>query len=328
MRTEFRCKMEPLFSGYYANMLNNRLSLRHFFLRNAAIFTELNLRNKRVLDVGAGFGMKLVCLSLMGIQEGVGIERDSDMMNGFLDLVSLFERLNIKPVKGDIHDHDFGLTAFDAIILENAISHIGDTEALLERLNRILSPTGVLYISDDNNNLFPLSFVSRWKSRKEAESGTEDMLRAARSREVDRTPFRDLRAEMIHEKFPQVDQQTLNMLVKGTRGMTSNQVKEAVGEYVAHGERPRKSAFPYRNPVTGEFAEKGFDPLNLARVLEKSGFKCRILRPPDFYLKSANPGLPKHQQVAASFLLWAMKYAPDRAVPFMYPSFSIVATRL
>ena len=136
-------------------------------------------------------------------------------------------------------------------------------------MSKALKRGGVLYISDGNNKLNILQRHRRRKVWEEAEYR-----------------YRLLRKKMIKDILPAVNAQTLNLLTKETAGMYGDEISRAVDQYVKEGKITNKPVFKFREPTTGYYPEREFNPFALKKTLQKFGFTAKILPP---YFVAENP---------------------------------------
>ena len=283
------------------------------------------MRNKEVLDIGCGLGLTLICLSLLGCKKAVGIDISEDMINCFQKLFQFFPALNVSAKLGDWLLMNCEEETFDVVILKEAISHIRDTQSLLEKISKVLRPKGVLSITDSNNDLFFMNKLKRKKLWKKVECGPFK-IDQARHRRVDRLPFFDARVSIIRELYPSLDKKTLKMLAQKTQGMYGSEIARAVNEFVATGEIRQKPSFPYRNPYTGEFPELGINPLKLASTLKHKGFECKLVPlcyPPEPVYGGRNVIRNQIRSTAKTLL----NRFPQYLLPFVWPTFHLMAVK-
>lgn len=105
--------------------------------------------NRRVLDVGCGFGGHCISAIQWGARSALGI----DLTQYYIDLarINAFTHPNIDRFRlsfrvGDITDpaivDELGEDSFDAIMIMDVLEHVKDIPATLEVLHRLLAPGG------------------------------------------------------------------------------------------------------------------------------------------------------------------------------------------
>jgi ubiquinone/menaquinone biosynthesis C-methylase UbiE len=315
-----------MFCDYFKSVIATRADLRNYFLSVASISKLLKTRGKNVLDIGCGFGLTLICLALLDCNNAVGIDISNEMIEGFQIVLKQLPHLNIKIRKGDFLQTAFSPNSFDVVILQESISHVRDTNLLLDKVRCVLRPGGTLYIKDSNNDLF---FPTRVRSRKiwkRSESGPIDKHLVGFCREVDRLSYFEARMRIIGDRFPQLNEKTIAKIAKKTRGMYGDEIIEAAEEFMASGKLSHSASFPYRNPFTGEFPELGLNPLKLTKKLRESGFRCTFVRPvgPLGHIFSPSPRLAVLRRVVPS----VVKYLPSPLHLYAFPNFRILAEKV
>jgi SAM-dependent methyltransferase len=320
-------EIHPLFYAYYASVIATEKALSYYVMDQCYLFEILRIKGKEVLEIGCGFGLNLICQSLFGAKKSTGIDISKEMISGFRVLLDHLPQLNIEAKLEDFLLADSLNNSFDVIILSDAISHIRDTTLLLDRIQRILRPGGVLFIRDGNNDVFlPSKFQSRRKLWKLYEYGPVPEINAKYGREVDRLSWFDARMKIIKNVHPSLDEKTLQTIAKKTQGLYGDTVVKASDEFLATGKIQEKPSFSYRNPYTGETMELGLNPFRLTKELERRHFQCRFLMPL-IYRQEADSGLPLGKHIAVKIMRNIAFLSPNVLLPFLYPLLQIVALR-
>lgn len=328
LNSNLRANMKPLFYNYFKSSITTKEGIENYFMHNAVIFELLNAKEKNILEVGCGFGLRLICISLMGARKVVGIDISEEMIEGFQELIKRFPQLDIEAKMGDFLLRDYPPSSFDAVLLVEAISHIRDTNILLDKIKDVLRPNGVLYISDGNNDFFLPSRIRARKDWKKAETGPIDENMAEYGRKVDRLCFFDARVEIIQNALKGyaksgLDDRTLKLIAKKTQGMWGEEINKATKEFIITGKITSEASFPYRNPYTGEFPELGFNPFKLINELRRKGFQCRFVPPTSAYITSNL----RWKKYMFSLLSPILRKSPQILLPLLFPSFQIIATK-
>jgi 2-polyprenyl-3-methyl-5-hydroxy-6-metoxy-1,4-benzoquinol methylase len=105
----------------------------------------MDMRGRRVLDIGCRDGALSFLAEDMGAAEVVGI--DNDPSNGLVDLLIPFRGSKVQARKGNVNDlsrEQFG--SFDVVIFSGVIYHLRYPIWALRRISDILSPSGTLLI--------------------------------------------------------------------------------------------------------------------------------------------------------------------------------------
>ncbi|MEN3047045.1 MAG: methyltransferase domain-containing protein [Candidatus Hydrothermales bacterium] len=107
-----------------------------------------NLKNKRVLDLGCGFGNNtFVIYKKNAIVFALDIERD------FIYVVNLKKKLtgyNLYPLVGDGFNLPFKDNSFDLVVCTHTLEHIKNPILFLSEIKRVLKSRGILYLSLPN----------------------------------------------------------------------------------------------------------------------------------------------------------------------------------
>jgi 2-polyprenyl-3-methyl-5-hydroxy-6-metoxy-1,4-benzoquinol methylase len=108
---------------------------------------DLDLRDKKVLDLGCGMGEFSRILHEMGA-EVICVDLSDES-------VSYVKSLGFEVVKADLNDPlPYGDRSFDLVVLLDVLEHIFNSKDLLMEINRILKPEGYLLLSTPNSAFF------------------------------------------------------------------------------------------------------------------------------------------------------------------------------
>ena len=284
------------------------------------LFSITKAKDARVLDLGCGFGLLSILLSLEGAREVVGYDLNTEKITLFKKFIQYLgeEPQNVKPLLGDSVKIDFPGQTFDVVIANEVFSHIRDCDTSLQEVFRVLKPGGRFLVRDGNNRLFFPGRMKRRRFWKRIERGPVET-HWFRSTDIP-IPYVEIRKKMIMEQFPQIDYRRIEWLSKETAGMYCNEIIEAVKKFENNGKTIHKPKFPYRNPMTGEYPEREIDPLIFKKNLKKLGFKVSFV--PYFY-----PGAFNSFEIAVkTSFFWIDKYLPIGHL-FLNPGFAILGTK-
>ena len=291
------------FYSYYKRFFDNpsELGVYHLGLCKHILEVTKSLK-KRVLDVGAGFGLNSIYFSLLGANV-VGVELDPEKEAVFR---AILKRL-VPPLKriemriDDALEIDFRGEQFDTIVCIEVISHVRDLDSFLLRMNKALTKGGSLYIRDNNNGL---SVFQRQKNRaiwRKAELEYKSLRKTAIKKLLGKN--QDALAEILSEK---------------TAGLYGDEITVAVDEYLKYGKITCKVFSKSRNPISGIYLEREFNPFLLETILHKNGFRSKIIRP--FLLRT-------HRSPHIIFLAEFIRFFHPFSV-FVCPTFEIVAEKI
>ncbi|GBC91664.1 2-methyl-6-phytyl-1,4-hydroquinone methyltransferase [bacterium HR15] len=229
---------------------------------------------KVILDAGCGFGALAIILGLMGAHQVHGVDISPTRLPTFQQMIEDFQ------LSPPLNAHfasaerlDFPAASFDMILSNEAISHYHDVDAFLAEAARLLKPGGVLLIADGNNAVNPrLAAHTRelWLRFENGPAGPFDGHRVKK-------PYVEMRAEIIQEAFPQLDESQVQELARRTSRMTREQILQAVQSYLETGVLPDSIYAPVEcpvNPLTGAVLERLFHPAQLAKQIERFGFRA------------------------------------------------------
>ncbi|MEO0268457.1 MAG: class I SAM-dependent methyltransferase [candidate division WOR-3 bacterium] len=110
--------------------------------------SEFSLKNKKILDLGCGFGH----ISFL-LEEKKAKVFSLDIEKDFVYVVNLKKKLaesNIKPLIGNGFALPFKNKSFDIVICTHTLEHIRDSFNFLKEVNRVLKIGGILYLSIPN----------------------------------------------------------------------------------------------------------------------------------------------------------------------------------
>lgn len=105
-----------------------------------------SLKNKTLLDIGAGEGGASLALAAAGATV-IAIEPSSKRIANFLDEA---KAAGIYPVAATGEAIPVADESIDAAVLQDVLEHCADKEAVLKEISRVLKPNGALYLSTPN----------------------------------------------------------------------------------------------------------------------------------------------------------------------------------
>jgi len=241
--------------------------------------------NKRILDVGCGFGWQAFTVSLLDSDNKVAaVDILPSMIEGVRDCVDSMRKkgvtFDLEPMCGDICSLNLEPNSFDAIYSIEAIEHVHDMKQMLERCFTLLRPNGNLILVNDQNILNRKvrdETVRMWHER-ETSWKWADYLRGIRPIEhKDAKPLEVMREEIVKSANPNLDPRAVKMIVDATAGLLKPEIEEIAANFRIGARLPLRPDYDWcRNPVTGEYAERLFDPYALARLLQHAGCKTKI----------------------------------------------------
>ncbi|OGC09213.1 hypothetical protein A2V82_14355 [candidate division KSB1 bacterium RBG_16_48_16] len=250
--------------------------LRHIL--NLLRIARAPIYGKSILDAGCGFGMTSLALRLLGAQRVVGIDLKRERLDIFCRMLNSlpFAIDGISMHNMSVTDMAFRDQSFDMILVNEAISHYNDVGRFFNESQRILTPGGVLIVSDGNNYSNPLLRRKNIKLWQTLEQGPDGI--TVWGHRIEKS-LKTQRGEIIADFCPGLHKNEVDMLAATTSGLYGTRLLDAVRRYVATGKKPRQ---PYsrgrcpRNPVLGTLMEMAFDPYELMRRMSPLGFDVRV----------------------------------------------------
>lgn len=278
----------PDFRSYVEQTLKRDFANRDRFLWSLKHISKLGgYRNKRVLDVGCGFGWQAFVISLLDNRNKViGVDVLPSMIEGMTECVETMHQkgvtFNVAPMCGDICNLDLEDNSFDAIYSIEAIEHVHDMTQMLEKCFKLLRPGGNLILVNDQNMLNRkgrIDTVNMWKERENSWKWSE-YLRSIRPIEhKDARPFAVMREEIVRAANPNLEPRIVQTIVDATAGLLKPEIETIARTYQMGMPLPLGSDYDWcRNPITGEYAERLFDPFALLKKLQHAGFRKTKVR--------------------------------------------------
>jgi len=245
---------------------------------------RFSLQNRRVLDIGAGFGWHALAMSLLG--DCVVIA--NDIRRTMTDQIKCeMERLEeegsshqVQPTTGDICNLDLPEKSFDAIVCKQTIEHVHDLPRMFDTCYRLLRPNGLCIIGNDNNALnrsMRNSAKEMWKKRDASWEFIDLIKKRYPVENEDIEPYRYTRTRLIREANKELDDDTVHKLAVATAGMVEPDISNFAQQFSLGERMPEPPAFEWcRNPVTGEYCERLLHPYGVADELANRGFKVSV----------------------------------------------------
>lgn len=241
--------------------------------------------NKRILEVGCGFGWDAVGLALTGNNQVVASDILPSMIDGMTECLETMKSkgtpLPVTPLLGDICKLDLPAASFDGIFTTEAIEHVHDLPAMFRNCYRLLKPGGVALIVNDSNRFNQAACEHSWEGwteRDESWEHVEWLKKDVRPVEhADAKPYGIMREEMIHAADNSLSDAQVAKLRAATAGMIKPEIEKAVKDFRITGKLPVRDEFGWcRNPETGEYSERLLDPWELKQWLKDAGFKVQL----------------------------------------------------
>jgi SAM-dependent methyltransferase len=241
--------------------------------------------DKRILEIGCGFGWEAAALSLETGATVVAMDILPSMIDGVQQCLDAGkargETFSVEALVGDICTVDLPAGSFDGMFSSEAVEHVHSLEAMYVRCFELLKPGGRFVIANDStayNDEFRVRNMGMWPERDESWEHAEWL--AAEVRPVEHAgakPYGAMREEMIRAVQPQLSDDEMKKVVHATAGLIKPEIEQAAAKFVADGTLPVRPELSWcRNPETGEYAERLLDPFAMADGLKAAGFKVTL----------------------------------------------------
>lgn len=276
----------PDFVSYRKQTLARDYAHKHVFMWCMRHLCQLgNMKNARILDVGCGCGWQALAVSMVGHNSVVGNDILPSMIDGAKEAIESLRLKNtyefdVKALLGDICDLDLPDESFDAIYSMESIEHVHDIDRMFDNCVRLLAPNGTIILWNDCNlfNRKIKNGLEKTFNKREDSWEYCEYLRSIRPIEHgDARPFAVMRREIIEAANPSLDRQEIELLAWCTAGMLKPRIEQLAKTYTNGVELPDRSKIDWcRNPLTGEYAERLFDPYELAEKLKRRGLVTKV----------------------------------------------------
>lgn len=260
---------------YYGHLCSLRgAQTRVRFTYDLCRLARFDPQDKVILDAGCGFGAVAIILKLMGAKEVHGVDIMESRLNTFQQMIQDFNLSSIQAHLASVENVPYPDQYFDAVLSNESISHYKDVDGFLREAARVLKPGGILIIADGNNGANPRIVRFNHELWERFENGPPGKI-GDHSLEK---PYVEMRAEIVRDTAPELPEDIVSLLARGTSGMVRSQIIEAVEEYRRTGKLPQsfyqRGTCPI-HPYTSEIMEQCFHPAILARHIEQFGFRAQ-----------------------------------------------------
>jgi len=273
--------------GYRTQSLERDLANKRVFMHSMRRVCHLgSMTNARVLDVGCGFGWQALAVSMIGGNRVVASDILPSMIEGTTECVRSLRaegtyKFDVLPVQGDICRLDFPDDSFEAIYSFEAIEHVHDIDAMFENCVRMLAPGGTIILCNDCNFLHKRTRESVNETFEKRENSWEwcAYLKSIRPIEhANARPFAVIRKEIVRQANPSLNERDVEAIAWVAAGMLKPQIESLARSYKTGDVLPLRRSHDWcRDPITGEYAERLFDPYELASKFRRLGLSARVL---------------------------------------------------
>lgn len=271
---------DPWLYRYCGNLASSAEATRYRrHLASLLKFGRVDVRGKKVLDAGCGFGFTVLLLRWLGASEVFGVDTSEAMIKtvrAFLPLLSEDFAAGVHVAEAGVSEMPYEDNSFDVVLSIEAISHYRDIDAFIAEAARVLRTGGTLLIRDGNNARNPRVRRETKALWEEFETGRPSVLGERHERQGS---YRLRREEIIRDAFPEAHDVEVADLVSRTAFMNRAQIVAAIRDYRAGGAPPASfydgSDAPV-DPNSDAVIERLFDPYQLADRIRASGFATRV----------------------------------------------------
>lgn len=240
--------------------------------------------NKRILDIGCGCGWHAFVLSLLDrTNQIVGVDILPSMVEGMNDCIRHMQAqgasFDLTGICCDICNADLPPESFDAIFSNEAIEHIHDMEQMVDRCRSLLKPNGTMILINDQNiynHEVHKEINEMWEKREHSWEWSEYLRKLRPIEHGNAKPFAVMREEIVRAANPALDDTSIRAIVEATPGLLKPEIETIAINFKNSASLPKRKEIDWcRNPETGEYAERLFDPFELANMIQERGFRAK-----------------------------------------------------
>ncbi|MEO7867140.1 MAG: class I SAM-dependent methyltransferase [Candidatus Eisenbacteria bacterium] len=271
--------VDPWFHQYHGDLLDDR-GLRTWTRAKQQLFSLIGgIRGRAVVDAGSGFGMVSNLMACWGASRVWAVEVHTPMIEAHRRVLDAHFRPiadRVHPVRADVSRLPLEDASADVVISIEAISHYFDVDAFLDECARVLRPGGFVVVSDGNNGANPSIRARTMELWQRFEAGPEGPF----GEHVIPETMLARRVRVVCKHFPSLGPAEVELYAKATAGLDELGIVDAVRSHQGGGKAPahyyQRGDCP-REPFWGYWLERLFDPRDLARDLERRGFRGHAL---------------------------------------------------
>jgi len=132
------------FFDYYMNMRKNRSGLNEVLEQPAFMKLVPELKGKRVLDLGCGFGENCMTYESIGASEVIGLDISKKMLAVAKEK---FSGDRIKYINSSLEEMEFDDNSFDVILSSLTFHYVKNFNELIFKLSKYIRKDGILLFS-------------------------------------------------------------------------------------------------------------------------------------------------------------------------------------
>lgn len=249
------------------------------FMRNITYLFELagaDVSGATVFDAGCGSGLTSLMMKALGAKEVYGIDLGAKAIETFSSYVAyLGLSETIHPCRGDVSALPYPSESFDFVYCNEAVSHFLNVPAFLAEAHRVLKLQGRLLLSDGNNGC---NLLVQRRTHEVWEAFENGPARTSLHGHTVELPYVLMRRALISKQFPNLTDSDLDLLSRGTSGMTKEEILDICRDYVNGRTIPQRTYMRGTCPIhpEGMYIERLFNPLSLAKEMRAVGFDTRV----------------------------------------------------
>ena len=272
------------YGGYLTQDLKSGTATRFiWWLENIIKLGEM--WDKRVLDVGCGFGWNAAGVSMLGANQVVANDIRESMTAPIDQRVAALKAkgapIEVETLTGDVCALDLPAESFDAIMSTESIEHIHDIERFLSVSYVLLKTGGRIVITNDSNalNKDELEKTTKmWERREHSWEYIEELKKTRPIENADIKPYAVMRQEIVEAANPDLTSEQTKRIVDATAGWTRDRIEGIAKGYTDEISLPTPDRqATCRNPETGEYCERLLDPYEIRDIMARVGFEAKVL---------------------------------------------------
>lgn len=239
---------------------------------------------KRILDVGCGFGWDTIAVALLGQNQVTANDVRKEMTEPLAKGVAVLQEkgidIAVQTVTGDICSLEFSPESFDVIWCLQTIEHVHDLDTMFKVWFSLLQKQGRCVITNVNNALNKNTVSETremWRERDTSWDYIEQLKKSRPIENKDIEPYAEMRKKIIREAEATLSVEKIATIAEATAGMTADEIKCVSMSYKGDLTLPSPPPLSWcRNPMTGEYCERLLNPYEIAGMLEAQGFRASV----------------------------------------------------
>lgn len=246
------------FSKYKENILSGIKGYEYIYILDY-INEKLNLKGKKILDIGSGYCIDSMIFSLYGA-DVISLDFDDKRYKESKSFLKSVGQKNLSFVKGSALELPVKNESIDIVFCNEFISHVSSLTTAIEDATRVLKWGGILFIADTNSQTLRGKIVHRSIYKKIENDLIKQNIEIVKKR--------------CNEKGYKLNDNEILFLTKKTMGCLKSEILDVIDYYLENKKlKEIKIKFKYRNAENGYYKERYFTPKQIKKRLESHGFK-------------------------------------------------------